>query len=75
MTISFVTYKIHNVRNRGLDSELREMSQANMEPVIFQETNVTDVIYTHGSAGYSIVATDAPSRHRGRVEVFYQPAP
>ena len=36
---------------------------------------MTDGIYTRGSAGYSVVATDAPSRHRGRVAVFHQPAP
>ena len=32
-------------------------------------------MYTHGSAGYSVVATDAPIRHRGRVAVFYWPSP
>ena len=36
---------------------------------------MTDGIYTRGLAGYSIVATDAPSRHRGGVAVFYRPAP
>ena len=51
------------------------MSQANMYPGIFQETKDTDIIYTRGSAGYSVVATDAPSRHRGRVAVFHRLAP
>ena len=36
---------------------------------------MTDRIYTRGSAGYSVVATDAPSRHRGGVAVFHRPAP
>ena len=63
--IRFVTYNIRNGRNRGLESALREMSQANMDLGIFQETKVTDGIYTCGLAGYSVVATDAPSRHRG----------
>ena len=46
-----------------------------MDLGIFQETKVTDGIYTSGSAGYSVVATDAPSRHRGGVAVFHRPAP
>ena len=46
-----------------------------MELGIFQENKVTDGIYTSSSAGYSVVATDAPSRHRSGVVVFYRPAP
>ena len=42
---------------------------------IFQEAKVTDGIYTRGSAGYSVVATDTLSRHRGGVAVFHRPAP
>ena len=51
------------------------MSQANMDLGIFQEKKVTDGIYTRGSAGYSVVATDVPSRHRGGVAVFHRLAP
>ena len=51
------------------------MSQANIDLVIFQETKVTDGIYTGGLAGYIVVATDVPSQHRGGVEFFYRPAP
>ena len=69
------TYNISNGRNGGLESALRGMSQANMDLGIFQETKVTDDIYTRGSAGYSVVATDAQSRHRGGVAVFHRPAP
>ena len=32
-------------------------------------------IYTRESAGYRVVATDAPSRHRVRVALFYRPYP
>ena len=46
-----------------------------MDLGIFQETKVTDGIYTRRSAGYSVIATDAPSRHCGGVAVFHQPAP
>ena len=54
---------------------LRGMSQANMDLGIFQETKGMDGIYTCGSSGYSVVATDAPSRHRGGVAVFHRLAP
>ena len=46
-----------------------------MDLGIFQETKLTDGIYTRGLAGYSVVVTDAPSRHRGGVAIFLQPAP
>ena len=63
--IRFGTYNIRNGRKGGLESALRGMSQAIMDMVILQETKLTDGIYTRKSAGYSVIATDAPSRHRG----------
>ena len=56
------TYNICNGQNGGLEAALRGMSQANMDLGIPKETNHTDGIYTCGSAGYSVIATDAPSR-------------
>ena len=73
--IRFGTYNIWNGRNGGLESALKGMSQANMDLRIFQETKLADGIYTHGSAGYSAVATYTTSRHRGRVLVFHRPPP
>ena len=73
--IRFGTYNIRNGRNGGLESALRGMYQANMDLDIFQETKVTDGIYTRGLAGYIAIAMDAPSRHRGGLAVFYRPAP
>ena len=73
--IRFGTYNISNGRNGGLESALREMSQANMDLGILQETKCTDEIYTRDSAGYRVVATDAPSRHRGGVALFYRLSP
>ena len=32
---------------------------------VLQETNITDGVYTRGSAGYSVIATDKPSQHLG----------
>ena len=73
--IRFGTYNIRNGRNGGLEAALQVMSQANMDLGILQETKLTDGIYTRGSAGYSVVATDAPSRHRGGVAIFYHSEP
>ena len=70
--IRFGTYNIRNGRNDGLEAALQGMSQANMNLGILQETKLTDGIYTCGSAGYSVVATDAPSRHCGGVAIFYR---
>ena len=60
MPIRFGTYNIRNGCNGGLEAALREMSQANMDLGILQETKLTDRIYTRRLAGYSVVATDAP---------------
>ena len=73
--IRFGTYNIRNGRNVGLEAELWGVSQANMDLGILQKTKLTDGIYTCGSSGYSIVATDAPSRHCGGVAIFHRPAP
>ena len=68
--IKFGTYNIRNGRNGGLESALRGMAQANIDLGVFQETKCTDGVYTRASAGYCVVATDAPSRHRGGVALF-----
>ena len=60
MPIRFGTYNIHNGINGGLELVFRGMYQANMDLGIFQETKLTNGVYIHGSAGYSVVATDAP---------------
>ena len=46
-----------------------------MDLGIFQETKLTDGIYTRGLGGFSVFATDAPSLHRGGVAIFFRPAP
>ena len=63
------TYNIQNGRNRGLEAALRGMYQANLHMGILQETKITDGVYTRASAGYRVVATDAPSRHRGGIAI------
>ena len=61
MPIRFGNYNIRNGRNGGLESTLRGVSQANMDLGIFQETKITNDIFTCGSAEYSVVALDKPS--------------
>ena len=75
MPIIFVPYNIRNRINGGLEAKLRVVSQANMDLGILQETKLTDGIYTRVSAGYIVVATDAPSRHHVGVTIFHRPAP
>ena len=48
------------------------MAQANMDLGVLQETKCTDGVYTRASAGYRVVATDAPIRHRGGISLFYK---
>ena len=43
---------------------MRGMSQSNLDLGILQDTNITDRVYTRGSAGYSIVTMDNLSQHR-----------
>ena len=75
MPIRFGTYNIRNRRSGGLESALRGMAQANIDLGVFQEKECTDGIYTCELAGYCVVATDAPIRHRGGVALFYMPSP
>ena len=72
MPIKFGTYNIRNGRNGGLESALRGMDQANLDMGIIQETKITDGVYTRASAGYRVVATGAPSGHRGGIAMFYR---
>ena len=72
--IRFGTYNIINGRNGGLESAVRLVYQANMDLGIFQETKVTDGIYTRGSAGYNLFAMDGPSRNHGVMTVLYRTA-
>ena len=72
MPIKFGTYNIRNGRSGGLEAALRAMEQGNIDIGFMQETKITDRVYTRASAGYRVVATDAPSRHRGGIAVFYR---
>ena len=75
MPIRFGNYKFCNGINRGLESALRWSSKASMDLGILQGEKITNGIYTRGSARYSIVTTDTPRWHCGRVAVSYRPSP
>ena len=46
-----------------------------MDVSVFQETTITDGIYTRGYTGYRVVGTSVPIRHHGGVMLFYQDSP
>ena len=48
------------------------MAQANMDLGVLQEKKCTDGVYIRASAGYGVVATDAPSWHRSGIALFYK---
>ena len=73
--IRFGTYNIRKGQKGGLKAALRGMSQANMDLGILQETKLTDGVYTRVSASYKVIATDAPSQHRGGVALFCRLTP
>ena len=73
--IRFGSYNIRIGRNRGLESALRGVSQANLYMGFLQETKLVYCIYTRRSAGYSVVAMDVPSQHTGVLAVFYRASP
>ena len=70
--ICFGTYNIQNGQNKGLESTLRRISQANMDLGVFQETKLKKRIYTRESSGYKVVAMEAPGAHIGNISVFYR---
>ena len=75
MPIRFGTYNIRNGRNIGLESTLRGMVQENVDVGVFQDTKLTEGIYTWKFSGYKVVATLAPSQHQGGIALFYQESP
>jgi exonuclease III len=44
----------------------------NVDIAILQETKLTDGVYTRNSSGYSIVASDAPSKHKGGLALCWK---
>ena len=72
--ILFRAYNIQNNQNEGLEYALCGMSHLNVDIWVFQETKVTVGIYTPESSGYSMVALEALSAHRGSITMFCRAA-
>ena len=51
------------------------MGQANVDVGVFQNTKLTQGIYTRKSSGYKVVATLAPIRHQGKIALLYRESP
>ena len=51
------------------------MVQANVDVGLFQDTKLTEGIYTRKLSMYKVVATPAPIQHQGGVAIFYQDSP
>jgi hypothetical protein len=49
------------------------MAAMDVDLGIFQETKITDGIYTRMSSGYSVVASNAGSVHQGGIALFWRP--
>ena len=50
----------------------RGMDKANLDLEVFQETKVTEKIYTCASVGYHVLTSDAPIRHCRGLAIFHQ---
>jgi hypothetical protein len=72
-SIAVASYNIRNGRNGGLESPCRAMAAMDVDLGIFQETKITDGIYTRLSSGYSVVASNAASVHQGGIALFWRP--
>jgi hypothetical protein len=72
-SIVVASYNIRNGRNGGLESACWAMAAMGVDLGIFQETKITDGIYTRLSSGYSVVASNALSVHQGGIALFWRP--
>ncbi len=71
--IAIASYNTRNGRNGGLESACWAMAAMDVDIGIFQETKVTDGIYTRMLSGYSVVASNAGSVHQGGIALFWRP--
>ena len=72
--IRFITFKIQNGRNGGLELALLDMTQGWVYCGVIQEKNLTKVVYTREASVFWLLVTEAPSAHRGGSVIFYRKA-
>ena len=75
MDINIGRYNIRNGRNGGIELVLRAIVQANMELGILFEMNLTAGVYMSRSLGYSVLASEAPSKDQGVIVIFFYDPP
>ena len=71
-TFKVATYNVRSGRNGGLESALRAMDACGVDLGLFQETKLTNDVYTRNSSGYSVLASNAVSAWSGGVALFYR---
>ena len=71
MYIYLCDYNIHNGRERGVDLELRELDQANMDLWVLFEMNIVGGVYTRRSLYYNVLALEALGNHQGGVALLF----
>ena len=64
-TFNVASWNIRSGRNGGLESACRALALMDTNIAFLSETKLTQGIYTRSSAGYSIIASDAPSASQG----------
>ena len=70
--ITIATWNIRNGRNGGMESACRALDKSGINIAVFQETKLTNDVYTRSSSGYRIVASNAPSAHQGGIALVWQ---
>jgi hypothetical protein len=71
-SITVATWNIRNSRDGGLESALLAIEAMDVNLRVFLVTKLTGGIYTWNSSGYSVVASNAPSAHKGGSALFWQ---
>ncbi len=69
-TFSIATWNIYNRSNRGLESATRVLDRMVVNPVVLQETKVTDKIYANAHAEFKMLATEADNWYKGESRWF-----
>ena len=71
-TFRIGTYNILTGQGGGIQSALRAVEAMGIDVGIFQETKLTGGIHPRKGHGYSVFATDAPSKWCGGIALFWR---
>ena len=70
--VDVATWNIRSGRNGGLESLLRAMDSMEVDICLLTEEKLTDDIHAKSAFGYTVVATDAPSKSQGGVALCWK---